>query len=96
MEVAYKVKVIFKKSLNNDIYIYEKSCKDWEFSLYMEIIFKRVTRSNIRYKVNLKTLEKVYLMNFRKTNKIYSTKCYFLFYLFKKIILLYKVKILYM
>ena len=69
MEVAYKVKVIFKKSLNNDIYIYEKSCKDWEFSLYMEIIFKRVTRSNIRYKVNLKTLEKVYLMNFRKQIK---------------------------
>ena len=63
-EVVDKAKIIFKKSINNDIIIYEIStlCKDWEFSRYMKNVFKRVTRSNIRYKVNLKKLEKVYLM----------------------------------
>ena len=90
-EVVDKAKIIFKKSINNDIIIYEIStlCKDWEFSRYMKNIFKRVTRSNIRYKVNLKKLEKVYLMTWSEkqiqftpqnaiSNFIYSKKlfCY--------------------
>ena len=75
-EVVDKAKIIFKKSINNDIIIYEIStlCKDWEFSRYMKNIFKRVTRSNIRYKVNLKKLEKVYLMTWSEKQIQFTPK----------------------
>ena len=64
-EMADKEKVIFKKGSKEETIVYEIStlCKDWEFGRHMKNFYKRITKSYIKHKVNLRNLEKVYLMS---------------------------------
>ena len=63
-EMADKEKVIFKKGSKEETIVYEIStlCKDWEFGRHMKNFYKKITKSYIKHKVNLRNLEKVYLM----------------------------------